>query len=76
MKKNIHPKSFLLSVICSCGNKMNILSTLNKDFFVDVCYKCHPFYTGQQKISNIRGRLERFQKRYSKMNNIFFNRKK
>ncbi len=74
MKKNIHPDNFFIKVNCSCGNKMNILSTLNKHLLVDVCYKCHPFYTGQQKISHLKGRLERFKKRYSSMNNIFFNK--
>ncbi len=68
MKKNIHPNIYLIKVSCSCGNIMNIHSVLIKDFNVDVCYKCHSFYTGKQKISNSKGRLDNFKKRFNKIN--------
>ncbi len=68
MKKKIHLENFLLKIKCSCGNKMKIYSTLNKKFSVDICYKCHPFYTGKQKISNIKGRIKNLKKRFDKIN--------
>ncbi len=68
MKKEIHPKINLLKVKCSCGNKINIFSTLNKNFNIDVCYKCHSFYTGKQKISNSKGRIDNLRKRFNKIN--------
>ncbi len=68
MKKKIHPKMFLLKVVCSCNNIMYIYTTIKKNFSVDVCYKCHSFYTGKQKISNTKGRIENFKKKFSKIN--------
>ncbi len=68
MRKNIHPIKYLLNLVCSCGNKIVIYSTLKNNFSVDVCYKCHSFYTGKQKISNIKGRIENFKKRFKKIN--------
>ncbi len=68
MKKNTHPNMNLLTISCSCNNVMKIYSTLSKDFNVDVCYKCHSFYTGKQKISNSKGRLDNFKKRFNKIN--------
>ncbi len=77
MKKNIHPKSRELIVNCSCGNIIKIFSTLNKNFSIEVCYKCHSFYTGKQKSSNIKGRLEKFNKKYKNINYLFsFNKEK
>ncbi len=69
MKKKIHPISFLIKVSCSCGNVMKITSTINKSFSVDVCYKCHSFYTGKQKLFNNKGRIDRFKRRFG---NMFF----
>ncbi len=71
MKKNIHPINNLINVKCSCGNNIKIFSVLKNDIFIDVCYKCHSFYTGKNKISNKKGRLEMFKKRYGK-NKFFF----
>ncbi len=68
MKKKIHPKIYSLSIVCSCGNIINIFSTLKKNFNIDVCYKCHVFYTGKQKISSSKGRIDNFRKRFSKIN--------
>ncbi len=68
MKKNIHPNIYLLNINCSCGNKIKIFSTLKKDFYIDICYKCHSFYTGKQRISNSKGRIENLKKRFKKIN--------
>ncbi|AKZ65755.1 50S ribosomal protein L31 [Candidatus Palibaumannia cicadellinicola] len=65
MKKNIHPKYFKITAICSCGNIINNYSTVNQDLNLDVCSACHPFYTGKQRIINTGGRVERFNKRFS-----------
>ncbi len=50
MKKNIHPKLNKIIIECSCGAKFETLSTLDKNTRVEICSKCHPFYTGEQKI--------------------------
>jgi large subunit ribosomal protein L31 len=64
MKENIHPKYEEINVICSCGETFKTKSTSCKDFKVDVCSKCHPFYSGQQKIVDTEGRVETFKKRF------------
>jgi large subunit ribosomal protein L31 len=64
VKKEIHPKYYEISVTCSCGNKFKTNSTLNESLTIDVCDKCHPFYTGQHKIVDSTGRVERFHQRY------------
>ena len=63
MKANIHPKwNPEAQVSCSCGNMFTVGST--KDYIrVEVCNKCHPFYTGQQKFVDTLGRVERFQQK-------------
>ena len=64
MKEGIHPKYELVKVKCSCGNEFEVRSTACHDFQIDVCSKCHPFYTGKQKIVDTGGRVERFNKRF------------
>ena len=64
MKPDIHPKYEEMTFTCSCGNKIKTSSTLCKDMHVDVCSKCHPFYTGTQKVMDSGGRIERFNKRF------------
>ncbi|AIN47066.1 50S ribosomal protein L31 [Candidatus Palibaumannia cicadellinicola] len=64
MQKNIHPKYFEITAICSCGNIIKTHSTLYHNLNLDVCSACHPFYTGKQRIVNTRGRVERFHKRF------------
>lgn len=79
MKKNIHPKNNLLSALCSCGNIINTTSTLLiKKLHIDVCNMCHPFYTGEQRIINTKGRVHRFNKRFNIADekNIFYFHKK
>ena len=65
MKKGIHPKYSIIKVTCSCGNKFETKSVINKDINIDVCSVCHPFYTGKQKIVDTAGRVEKFKKKYS-----------
>ncbi|MFB9886401.1 50S ribosomal protein L31 [Balneatrix alpica] len=67
MKQGIHPKYTEVKVNCSCGNVINTRSTLGKDFHVDVCGACHPFYTGKQKVLDAGGRIDRFNKRFGAM---------
>ncbi|WP_343182516.1 50S ribosomal protein L31 [Buchnera aphidicola] len=66
MKKEIHPKYKKMIINCACGNIINIFSTLNKkNLNVDVCFKCHPFYTGKQRVISQGGRIEQFNKKFS-----------
>ena len=63
MKKDIHPKYFSeADVKCACGNKFKIGSTQEK-IEVEVCSACHPFYTGNEKIMDTAGRVDKFKKR-------------
>ncbi len=65
MKKGIHPQMKEVTVTCACGETFTTRST--KDFIrVDVCSKCHPFFTGTQKIVDSEGRVEKFMKKYAK----------
>jgi large subunit ribosomal protein L31 len=63
MKDKIHPKYVDCKVICACGETFQTRST-KPELKVEICSKCHPFYTGQQKIVDTEGRVERFIKRY------------
>ncbi|MEK6730953.1 MAG: 50S ribosomal protein L31 [Pseudomonadota bacterium] len=65
MQAEIHPNYAEITVTCSCGSKFTVGSTLGHDLSIDVCDKCHPFYTGQQKIVDTTGRVERFKQRYA-----------
>ncbi|HLJ82527.1 MAG TPA: 50S ribosomal protein L31 [Ktedonobacterales bacterium] len=64
MKAGIHPKYVEATVTCACGNTFKVGST-KPVLKVDVCSKCHPFYTGQQRILDTAGRVERFRKRFN-----------
>jgi len=65
MKADIHPKYQEISVKCSCGNEFKTRSTLSDtNLHLDVCSSCHPFYTGQQKIVDTAGRVEKFRRRF------------
>lgn len=63
MKKKIHPEYYDTTVKCSCGETFTTRST-KKELRVEICSKCHPFYTGKQKFVDTGGRVERFQKKY------------
>lgn len=65
MKENIHPKYYKTTVRCACGNEMEAGST-KKDIRVEICSKCHPFFTGKQRLVDTTGRVERFLKKYEK----------
>ena len=63
MKKGIHPEYHSdANVSCACGAKFNVGSTLPK-IDVEICSQCHPFYTGEEKLLDTGGRVERFKKR-------------
>ena len=63
MKKDIHPPFKKTLVHCACGNEFETYSTA-KEIKVEICSKCHPFYTGEQRIVDSLGRVERFKRRY------------
>ena len=63
MKAGIHPKYEMTTITCACGNVIKTKSTA-KDVEVEICSKCHPFYTGKQKLVDTAGRVERFNKKY------------
>jgi len=63
MKANIHPKYFdQAQVICACGNRFTTGSTL-EEIHVELCNKCHPFYTGEQKFVDSASRIQKFQQK-------------
>lgn len=63
MKNNIHPTYFPeAQIICACGNTWNTGST-QEEIRTDVCYKCHPFFTGEQRIVDTEGQVDRFYKK-------------
>ena len=64
MKAEIHPKYGKLTATCSCGNVVEVGSTLAEEIHIDVCSQCHPFYTGKQKAADAGGRIDRFNKRF------------
>lgn len=64
MRKDIHPAYGEIKVTCSCGNTFKTGSTVGKDLHIEVCSKCHPFYTGKQKIVDASGRVDRFKQKY------------
>lgn len=64
MAKDCHPDYKSVEVVCVCGHSFTTMSTVSS-LKLDVCSKCHPFYTGQQKILDSAGRVERFNKRYN-----------
>ena len=64
MKEKIHPEYYKdAQVVCSCGNTITSGST-KKQLKVEVCSKCHPFFTGERRMLDTTGRVERFKKRY------------
>jgi large subunit ribosomal protein L31 len=65
MKKGIHPEYFVATARCACGNEFQVGST-QKEIRVEICSKCHPLFTGKQKIIDTAGRVERFRRKYEK----------
>jgi len=64
MKAEIHPQYYMAVVTCSCGNVFNTGAT-KPTLRVEICSKCHPFYTGEQRIVDTQGRIERMRRRYN-----------
>jgi large subunit ribosomal protein L31 len=65
MKPEIHPQIVEATVTCVCGNTFKTLST-KPEIKVEICAKCHPFYTGQRKLVDTAGRIEKFRRKYKK----------
>ncbi len=63
MKEGIHPKYQETTITCACGNVIKTRST-KENIRVEICSKCHPFYTGKQKLVDTGGRVDRFKKRF------------
>ncbi len=63
MKKGIHPEYNECTVKCACGETF-VTGSVNKEMKVEICSKCHPFFTGKQKLVDTGGRVDRFNKRY------------
>ncbi len=65
MQADIHPEYKEVNVNCSCGETFVTRSTLGKDeLSIEVCSKCHPFYTGKQKLVDTAGRVDKFRQKY------------
>ncbi|GHV46347.1 50S ribosomal protein L31 [Clostridia bacterium] len=64
MKDGIHPKYETTTIHCACGEVIETRST-KKDIRVEICSKCHPFFTGKQKLVDSGGRVSKFNKKYN-----------
>lgn len=64
MKENLHPNYEETTITCACGNVVNTRST-RKNVKVEICAKCHPFFTGKQKLVDTGGRVDRFKRRFA-----------
>jgi large subunit ribosomal protein L31 len=67
MKADIHPAYGAVNIICACGQSFSTRSTHKGDIRVEICSKCHPFFTGRQKLVDTAGRVDKFQKKYAKL---------
>ncbi len=63
MKEGIHPEYYQATVTCNCGNTF-VTGSTKPEIHVEVCSKCHSFYTGQQKAARVAGRIDKFNKKY------------
>ena len=63
MKKGIHPKYEVTTIKCACGEVIETSST-RQGMHIDICSKCHPFFTSKQKLVDTGGRVDRFKKRF------------
>ena len=66
MKQDIHPNYIETTITCACGEVINTRST-KADIRVEICSKCHPFYTGSQRLVDSQGRIDRFNKKYAQV---------
>jgi large subunit ribosomal protein L31 len=62
MREGIHPNYGLTTIHCACGNTWEVRST-KQNLRIDVCSRCHPFFTGEQRLVDTRGQVERFRRR-------------
>ena len=67
MKSTIHPEYVNARIVCVCGNIIETRSTL-PEIHVEICSSCHPFYTGKEKLRDTAGRIEKFRRKYEKVN--------
>ena len=66
MKKDLHPTYFTdAKVVCACGNTF-VTGSTKKELHVEICYNCHPFYTGKQNLLDVAGTIDKFKKRAGK----------
>lgn len=63
MKAEIHPEYVDCTIVCACGNRWETMAT-KPELRVELCSNCHPFFTGEQRIVDTAGRVERFKRRY------------
>ncbi|MEY2746080.1 MAG: hypothetical protein RL112_1122 [Planctomycetota bacterium] len=67
MKPKIHPNYRTTKVVCACGNTFTTRSCYKEErLAVEICSQCHPFFSGKEKIVDMSGRVDRFQKKYAK----------
>ena len=66
MKEGIHPKYDTVTVSCACGETFQTRTTKGSAIKLEICSKCHPFFTGKQKLIDSAGRIERFQRKFGK----------
>ena len=67
MREGIHPKYEEITVSCACGESFKTRSTKTGGIRLEICSKCHPFFTGKQKLVDSAGRVERFQRKYKNL---------
>lgn len=65
MKEKIHPKYTETTIVCACGETIQTRST-KENIHIEICSKCHPFFTGKQKLVDSAGRVDKFRKRFEK----------
>lgn len=70
MKTEIHPKYGKTTIKCACGNEFETRSTVSPEIHVELCSVCHPFYTGKQKFVDTAGRVDKFQARMKKAEEV------
>lgn len=63
MKKNIHPAYYQATVTCACGSTF-VTGSTKQSIRVEICSRCHPFYTGQRKFVDAEGRVQKFARKY------------
>ncbi len=76
MKSGIHPPYEEVSITCACGSSFRTRSTHKGDVRLEICSSCHPFFTGRQKLVDTEGRIDRFQKKFKKSQEVQAARKK